>query len=186
MALECKSNGNGGGKVIADDVSVYSGKIEDVGILNGVQPEGWKEPIEIGIRLFLEQGSLSFQPEIMIYGRVKRNEAGAVVDWGGAFPVRDVINQIGGYDGPIGENLELPTAALKQLIGKTVYYVRYKTNRAKNDNPSEYYNTTFREVAPTEAAMTEKWKKARSKGYPKDYFHAPQTQASASVPGEIF
>ena len=60
---------------------------------------------------------------------------------------------------------------LKQLIGKTVYYIRYKSNRAKDDGT--YYNSNFRELAPSEAAIAEKWKRSRSKGYPKDYFHAP-------------
>lgn len=188
MALNCKSNGNGGGKLITDDAYLYSGEIEDVGILNGTTPEGWKQPIEIGVKLYLKQGNLSFQPELMIFGSVKRNPDGSVADWGGAFPVRDVINQIAGYDGPIGENLELPIPALKQLIGKQVFYVRYKTNRPKEDGT--FYNSTYREVAPTEGAMVEKWKKQVSKGYPKDYFHNPNgtqgASAGSSAEGQVF
>jgi hypothetical protein len=170
MTLTCKTNNNSAGKPIGMDANVYSGKIEDVGILNGITPDGWQQPIEVGVKLYLEQGSMKFQPELMVFGSVKRDEAGNVVDWGGAFPVRDVINQVGGYAGPIGENLELPQAALKQLIGKTVHYIRYKSNRAKDDG--SYYNSTFKELGATEAAVIEKWKRSRSKGYPKDYYHA--------------
>ena len=183
--LTCKSNCSGGGKLITEDAYVYSGKIEDVGILNGVTPEGWKQPIEIGIRLYLEQGSLSFQPELMIFGSVKRDPAGNIEDWGGAFPVRDVLNQIAGYDGPIGHKLELPVAALKRLIGQTVHYVRYKSNRSKQDGT--FQMITYKEVAATEAAMIDKWKKQRSKGYPKDYIHqAGAMPASTSPSGDLF
>jgi hypothetical protein len=179
--LTCKSNG---GKLITEHAWLYSGKIEDVGILNGVTPEGWKQPIEIGVRLFLEKGTLTFQPEIMIFGQVKRNTDSTVADWGAAFPVRDLLFHVGGYDGPIGEDLDIPLSALKRLLGKTVYYVRYRSTAAKADGTKHVF--TYKEVAATEAAMVERWKRQVVKGYPKDYLRSATAVAAVATEAPTF
>ena len=186
MVLTCRVTPNA--ETVTPDAWLYSGKIESVAIMNGVTPDGWQKPIEVGVKLYLEQGNLQFQPEILLSGNVKRNAAGEIEDWGGAFPVRDLLFNVAGYDGPIGEDLELPEAALKMLIGKTIHYVRYKSTKMKSDG-SDNSVFTYKEVAATKDAMIGRWKKQVGKGYPKDYIHSPQAVGSgvpSGAPAPVF
>ncbi len=162
-------NGNGTGTKIDRGVFVDSGKIIDVGVLNGVTPEGWEHPIEMGVKLFLEIPGLSFNPEVMVFGNVKRDAEGRVSDWGSAFCVRDLLHNVAGFTGVISDSLDIPQEALKSLIGKKIQTVRYVYG-TKEDGKAKYrtLRNVFAENA-TQTDITEFWQKQRSKGYPKDY-----------------
>lgn len=168
MALSCKNTGNGGGTQIAPGVYVDAGKIADVGVLTGEQPNGFKRTIEIGVKLYLDKG-LDFQPEINVFGDFKRNSAGQVIGWGGAFPVRDLLSRVAGFNGDIDEQTKkIPDAVLRELLGKDIQTIRYVYDL--KEGKLKY--TTMMAVFPASTSVeeiTKYWNDQRKKGYPKDY-----------------
>ncbi len=178
--LSCKQNN--GGEQVAPNVYVQEATIADVGVLTGTTPKGFKNPVEFGIRLFVDAQGLTFQPELLLFGQLKRDEQGAVSDWGGAFPVRDVLIEIAGYDGPIGDDLTIPDAVLRALLGKKVFYVRYCYGKDPQTGKGKF--GYFNQVAGTKETAIEKWSKSRAKGYPKDYVadldNAPDAYTTAA------
>lgn len=162
MALNTKSNG---GNEVEPGVIVDKATIADVGVLTGTTPQGWQRPIGLGIELFLEKPGLDFQPKLRLFGEPKF-ENGTPTGWGSAFPVRDALLKVAGYDGDIGDDLTIPEAVLLSMVGKEVHYIRFAYGTG-DDGKVKY--ATFREVDTTEAGIIKKWKRSRAKGYPKDY-----------------
>lgn len=166
MALNTKSGGgNGSGKEVERGVYVDKATIADVGVLTGQIPQGWQRPIGLGIELFLEKPGLDFQPKLRLFGEPKF-ENGVPTGWGSAFPVRDALAKVAGYDGDIGDDLTIPDAVLLSMIGKEIHYIRFVYGTG-DDGKAKY--ATFREVDTTEAGIIKKWNRSRQKGYPKDY-----------------
>ena len=178
--LNCKQNN--GGDQFAPNVYVQEGVIADVETLTGTTPKNFREPVELGIKLFIQANGLSFQPEIMLFGKLKRDELGTVSDWGGAFVVRDALCGIAGYDGPIADDLKIPDAVLRALLNKRVFYCRYAYGKDPATGKAKF--STFNQVGATKEAAIERWSKSRAKGYPKDYVadldNAPDAYSTAA------
>lgn len=111
------------------DVFVVTGIIKDAKDISGV-PVSDKWTPNLGIEITVDIGR-DFFPTMRIAGDITEE------DWGSAFKVRELL-LAAGVTGFLTEDNKIPEEAIKELIGKTIKFVRFRAG--EKDGKSIYYN----------------------------------------------
>lgn len=142
--------------------------IADVADISGQQLPFLTEPVDIGIKLFLDIGR-DFQPEMIVAGNLKRDpDTGEVIGWGSAFVLQDALSKLG-FTGNLEEGNRIPLDALEGLIGKKFLRLSYVSGLKPNDKPrySDWSQIGTVEEGPD--ALAARFKRSLQKGYPRNY-----------------
>ena len=111
-----------GGKQVRPGVFIDKCTILSAESTSGSIPQGFSAPIGIGVKLTVKIEGSAFESFNMdILGEPKRDVAGALTSWGGAFVVKNLLNGVGGFNGQIGNDGVVPQAALDSLVGKQMF-----------------------------------------------------------------
>jgi hypothetical protein len=125
------------------------------------------QPSDIVLKMELEIGR-DFKPGFEIFGNFKRNTERGIVDWGGAFPIRDFLNAAG-FDGTVDDNGQLDNEKLQTLVGKSFKRLTYVSHTKKNGKVG--YTSWNLTTSPTEAddVLFDKFLASLTKGFPRNF-----------------
>lgn len=160
--------------VFAERATITGGKN-----LSG-KPLDWMggKSFDIAVELELDIGR-SFNPTVTLLGNYKRDTAGNIVGWGGAFKLPQLMADLG-IQGRFHSDGSVPVEMLRQLVGRSVYRACYVSG-AKEDGKLKY--TNYDRLVPEQhgiEALKELWLADRKNGYPKNYRPALLDHSGAS------
>jgi len=156
------SSGDGGGifidKVVIVDVKDFSGKTT----------EYIKYPNDIAVEVPFSKSGLDWNPSMLIGGNFKKDEqTTAVLDWGGAFPVRDFFGRLSA-EAELTEDNTLPPELLSSMVGKEMFTLSYRTTRQRN---GKFTYSTWKEIGAIddgEDDLRARFQRSLKRGYPKN------------------
>ena len=186
MTLSCESRFQK--RAYLPGVYINEVTVADVQDISGQQLPFMQEPVDIGIRLFLDIGR-DFQPELVIAGNLKRDESGEVIGWGSGFVVQEALSKLG-YTGQLEEGNRIPVGALEGAIGKKFIRLSYISG-VKGDGKFRYSDwNTIATVEEGAESLAARFRRSLRKGYPRNYrpqlLDAPAGGSTATPEEEVF
>jgi len=85
---------------------------------------------DIAIQVDIMVDGLEFPKKVTLSGDFKKDTNNVVIEWGGAFVVQKLF-QAAGIKGALGEDMKVPEAILKTLVGKEIAFLTYKNKQGK-------------------------------------------------------
>ena len=129
-----------------------------------------QSPVDVAIVLTLDIGK-DFNPEMSFFGNYKRDEQnGLIVDWGGAFSIRNLFTACG-VDSEINDDGSIPPELLSQLVGKEILRLQYVSGLRQKDDKPKYSDWTQTVLAGNDKPekLAKLFEASVAKGYPKNY-----------------
>lgn len=162
---------NTGNKAVRPGVFIDKCKILSAECTSGTTPQGFDKPIGIGVKLTIKVENSNLESfNFDVFGEPKRDAAGALASWGGAFVVKNLLNAVGGFNGTVGNDGIVPQEALNSLVGKEMFRLSYIKGIDETSGKKRY--STWKEVASVaqgQADLLSRWDASVAKGYPSNY-----------------
>lgn len=142
------------------------------------QELGFGKAFDLALEMELSVPNLSWKPKFTVYGDFKKDDNGTVINWGGAFKVRDFVKVLTGKDMQIDtDNPVIDPTLIDECLGKSFLRLSYKAG-IKDDGVTTKYND-WNTVAPADAdpehfkgRFFANYKKT---GHPKNFAPDPDT-----------
>jgi hypothetical protein len=157
-------------------------------VIHGVQNLSGQFDSDVTIKLEFEpiqkrDGSGTFTPQVMLFGKFARDAAGRIEKWGSAFKVQLLLEKVAGWKGTIGEDGKIPDEALEALLGKECFTLSYPAWKKRDGNITnekvtnthmlvaglQMWDSNQRKLVPGDAWLKENFERERAGGYVKDF-----------------
>lgn len=86
---------------------------------------------DLAIYLEMKVENLENPKIVTITGDFKKDAAGQITDWGGAFKIQKLIQACGISNGTLNEKYRVDKSIIEEMVGKKVSYLQYKKKDGK-------------------------------------------------------
>lgn len=160
--------------VYADEVTIDS--IKDIsGKPISFIPDESRNKFDCAIEVTVNKEGIDFQPTYTLFGNFKKDDAGNITDWGGAFVIGEFFKALG-IEGTLSNDHKIPQNWRKDALGRKIVAVSYAAGYQKKNTDKVAYSNWNRfgsvQEQDFEAAcnhLAGLWAANRAKGYPSNY-----------------